>query len=170
MEIGKRPTTRQRRQLPIGFEVIPKRHSEQRGVLPILTSTIATTSNNRCSRKYENEQDEQQNETKEDEDYAFIERSSSRSSDWAGHLRRRRKNARQINVMEQRRLTIDDNTTTRYRRRKNEILSNSKHQFLIRILIWVGCGGWAIFLLFRIVFSIWLGDHEQLNVIHFLTH
>ncbi|KAG2225036.1 hypothetical protein INT45_003236 [Circinella minor] len=165
MEIGKRPTTRQRRQLPIAFEAIPKRHSEQR-VLPILTSTLATT-----SYKYGNDRDEQQNENKEEEeDHTFLERSSSRSSDWAGHLRRRRKNTRQINAMERRQVTIDDNTTTRQRRQKNEIISDSKHQFLIQMLIWIGCGGWGIFLIFRIVYSIWLGDYEKLNVIHFLTH
>ncbi|KAI9275468.1 hypothetical protein BDA99DRAFT_187816 [Phascolomyces articulosus] len=171
MDIGKRPSTRQRRQLPIAFESMPKRrHSDQRGILPILTTTT-------MSSKHDHDKKHQGRRIHDgEEDYAFMERSSSRSFDWAGHLRRRRKGTRQINhhsiVNNDDDSDEDDHHSARQRQllQKQDILQDSKYQFFIQILVWISCGGWALFLIFRIVYSIYLGDYEQLNVIHFLTH
>ncbi|KAI9489131.1 hypothetical protein BDB00DRAFT_844824 [Zychaea mexicana] len=177
MEIGKRPSSRQRRQLPIAFEssATPKRHSEHRGVLPYLSSSTTTESSNRNRDSDKRRSLADGDDYDYDYDQSFMERSSSRNSDWAGHLRRRRKGVRHVdnsvrNYTKDTMMMADHDDARRRQRQRHDMLKESKHQMLVQVLIWASCGGWALFLLFRIVCSIWLGDYEQLNIVHFLTH
>ncbi|KAI8148785.1 hypothetical protein BJV82DRAFT_663144 [Fennellomyces sp. T-0311] len=128
MDIGKRPS-RQRRHLPIAFEPEKKSKKEQEPI---------------------------QNDIYDDEQ--FMQRSSSRCSDWAGNLRRRRKTRPSVEVTAPRTAV------------EQGIVKEHRHQPTVQVLIWISCGGWALFLLVRIVYSVWLGDYGQLNVVHFLTH
>ncbi|KAI9314272.1 hypothetical protein BX666DRAFT_2029796 [Dichotomocladium elegans] len=139
MDIGKRPS-RLRRHLPLAMPNLDVSSSHPSG------------------------DTDGEDSTAEEDKYSMVSRSSywEYQSGETPSLRRRRR---------RRRPTEDVRTPdARQLLSKSIIRDNQERRSTVfRWLFWIGCGGWAVFLLFRVIATLWQGSYEQLSLIHFIT-
>lgn len=91
-----------------------------------------------------------------------VSHSSFRNHPTASHALRRRKQQQRT------RLVSDTVALETKRRSKSDMAKEVQRKMIFHWLIWIGCGGWIAFLVFRIVFSLWRGEYNQLSLVHYI--
>lgn len=91
-----------------------------------------------------------------------VSHSSFRNHPTASHALRRRKQQQRT------RLVSDTVALETKRRSTSDMAKEVQRKMIFHWLIWIGCGGWIAFLVFRIVFSLWRGEYNQLSLVHYI--